>query len=98
MKIIEDGKKIVVVTINEIIFYDSNLVLKHRELHNEPDIYDLQASPDGSLVAVIGNMKVIIWDADTYRQVLFPKLTEITKKCKFSYDNKFFGILYDMVI
>lgn len=92
-KILSDGKTIIVVSLNHLIFYDQNLNLKNKILHNQIDVYDLQASLDSKLVAIIGNQKILVWDTSTYKEIIFPRVSFLTKKCKFSYDNQYFGVI-----
>lgn len=91
--VLADGQTIAVVTINHLIFYDRNLLLKQKILHNMIDVYDLQGSPDSRLIALAGNKEIHIWDCLTYKQIIFPPVEFLTKKCKFSGDNVYFGII-----
>lgn len=92
-RILADAKTIVVVTTNHLIFYNQDLALKHRILHNMIDVYDVQGSPNSRLVALAGNKEIQIWDTLTYKKVIFPQVHFLTMKCKFSYDNLYFGII-----
>lgn len=62
------------------------------------DVYDLQGSPDSRLIAVVGNKKIMVWDCLTYKQIIFPRVEFLTKKCRFSHDNLYLGIISESSI
>lgn len=92
-KILSNGNTIIVVSMNHLYFYNRDLTLKNKMLHHQIDVYDLQASPDSRLFAIVGNQKIVIWDTETYKEIIFPRMSFLTKKCKFSHDNQYFGII-----
>lgn len=91
-KIVADGQTIAVATKYHVIFYDNNLKIKHKALHNQIDIYDLNSSPDSKIVAMVGDNTVLMWDTVTFKSINFPFTVSTARTVKFSPNNNFVGV------
>jgi hypothetical protein len=61
-------------------------------------VYDMKVSPDGKIVALVGDSQILMWNTATYKQIIFPTIKAIIKNCQFSADNALIGVLSDMII
>lgn len=89
-----DDQTIVVTTIYHVIFYDTRMQLKFKALHGLQDIYDLSSSPDGRLVVLVGDNKLLVWDSVTYRTIQFTPSLPQARFCEFSPDGTRFAVSY----
>ena len=61
-------------------------------VHEQQNAYDLSSSPNGQMVALVGDGQILIWDAATFRSVKFPYTFNQARHVRFSHDNKYIGI------
>lgn len=81
-----DDSTIVVTTKYHIIFYDRTMKVKFKALHEQQNVYDLTSSPNGLLVAMVGDSKILLWNSVDYRTIKFePRLAE-ARICRFNPD------------
>lgn len=66
VKFLNDGR-IVVATKYHLIFYSKNLEILHKVLHEQINLYDLCVSPDGDILAIVGQQSAFFWDTLTYK-------------------------------
>lgn len=83
---------IVVATKDHIVFYNIELEQVSKILHQQENVYGLTASPNGQMVAMVGDNKVLIWDALTFESINFPFEVLMARNCAFSRDNKYLGV------
>ena len=92
-KILADGETVVVATRYHIIFYDiDSLDIKYKALHEQMNVYGLEASHDGKIVAMVGDNIVKMWNSANFKPINFPFLIPRARNCHFSYDNRYFGV------
>ena len=61
--IIVPGNELIAVAAKDhIIFYNKELEQVSKILHQQENIYGLTASPNGQMVAMVGDNKVLVWD------------------------------------
>lgn len=66
VKFLNDGR-IVVATKYHVIFYSKELKILHKVLHEQMNLYDLCAHPDGNMVAIVGHQSAFFWDTLNYK-------------------------------
>jgi len=65
---------IALATVNNIIFYrTSPLRQVYSVLHHQANVYDLNASPDGQLVVLVGQT-IVMYRSTGFKSVLFPQI------------------------
>jgi len=42
-------------------------------------VYDMKVSPDGKIVALVGDSQILMWNTATYKQIIFPTIKAIIK-------------------
>ena len=64
------GNFVVVATKYHIIFYDRDtLEIQFKTRHKQENVYDLEASHDGKIVAMVGDNIVKMWNAANKKEI-----------------------------
>jgi hypothetical protein len=73
-------------TTNDLIFYKAAPIVKYASfLHEQPNVYDLAASPDGQLTVLVGQT-IVIYRNNGFTPVVFPQGITNARFCDFSQD------------
>lgn len=73
-------------TVNNLIFYSTSpLTLQASFLHNQANVYDIAASPDGQLTVLVGHT-IVIYRNNGFTPVVFPQVIQNARFCDFSRD------------
>lgn len=77
---------IAISTVNNLIFYRAAPLAKVASfLHQQANVYDLAASPDGELTVLVGQ-NIVIYRNNGFIPVVFPQVIENARFCDFSVD------------
>ena len=68
--------------------------IKFKKLHELENIYDLTTSPNGRLVVVVGDNRLLFWDSATFRTIAFTPVLPQARICRFSPDNTRFVVSF----
>lgn len=83
---------IAVSTVNNINFYLTSPMRKVGGfLHQQANVYDLEASPDGQLTVLVGQ-SIVIFKNNGFKQIIFPQNIGNARFCDFSRDGRYMVI------
>ena len=87
-----DQVKIAVATINNIVYYEGRQLRQTASiLHQQTNIYDVSASPDGIITVIVGE-NIVIFKNNNFKPIILPQVIQNARFCDFSMDGKYMMI------
>lgn len=88
-----EGKVLIAVaTTNNLLFYSTDPLKQVASfLHQQQNVYDLAASPDGQLTVLVGQ-SIVMYRNNGFRRIIFPQVIQNARFCDFSQDGRYMTI------